>query len=122
MKTFGSRETPRDVLFIEESLISRSSPQESAATGLGEVIAMTSAEALRPSVVHVTGPLIRILGDRFPANVKVAILDTLGLLLEKVGIMLKPFLPQLQTTFVKVNKTSSLSTFPISHLYCGFSV
>lgn len=58
--------------------------KEQAATLLGEVIKLTSAAALKPSVVHITGPLIRILGDRFNWTVKEAILDTLGLLLEKV--------------------------------------
>ena len=38
--------------------------KELAATGLGEVIKLTSPEALKPSVVNITGPLIRILGDR----------------------------------------------------------
>jgi len=75
--------------------------KEQAAKGLGEVISLTSAAALRPFVVNITGPLIRILGDRFTWNVKVAVLETLGLLLGKVGAMLKPFLPQLQTTFIK---------------------
>lgn len=75
--------------------------KEQAAKGLGEVISLTSATALRPFVVNITGPLIRILGDRFTWNVKVAVLQTLGLLLGKVGAMLKPFLPQLQTTFIK---------------------
>ena len=51
---------------------------------VGEVIKQTSAEALKPSVVNITGPLIRILGDRFSFNVKVAVLETLGLLLGKV--------------------------------------
>jgi hypothetical protein len=51
---------------------------------LGEVIRLTSAEALQPSVVHITGPLIRILGDRFNWNVKAAVLETLALLLAKV--------------------------------------
>lgn len=51
---------------------------------LGEVIKLTSAAALQPSVVHVTGPLIRILGDRFNASVKAAVLDTLAALLAKV--------------------------------------
>lgn len=68
---------------------------------MGEVIKVTSAPALQPSVVAITGPLIRILGDRFSANVKTAVLETLASLLAKVGIMLKQFLPQLQTTFVK---------------------
>jgi len=75
--------------------------KEMAANGLGEVIKLTSPEALKPSVVNITGPLIRILGDRFSWNVNVAVLETLGLLLGKVGLMLKPFLPQLQTTFLK---------------------
>ena len=48
------------------------------------MIKKTSAEALKPSVVNITGPLIRILGDRFSFNVKVAVLETLGLLLGKV--------------------------------------
>ena len=75
--------------------------KEQAAQGLGELIKLTSPEALKPSVVAITGPLIRILGDRFSAGVKVAVLETLALLLAKVGALLKPFLPQLQTTFVK---------------------
>ena len=59
--------------------------KEAAALGLREVIALTSSEALKPSVVNITGPLIRILGDRFMWNVKVAVLETLTLLLSKVS-------------------------------------
>ena len=47
------------------------------------------------------GPLIRIIGDRFAWQVKAAILHTLGLLIGKAGPGLKPFVPQLQTTFLK---------------------
>ena len=43
----------------------------------------------------------RIVGDRFPAPVKTAILHTLGLLIAKAGQHLKQFLPPLQTAFVK---------------------
>ncbi|KAM8961528.1 stalled ribosome sensor GCN1 isoform 1-T1 [Pelodytes ibericus] len=81
--------------------------KEEAAKALGLVIKLTSAEALKPSVVNITGPLIRILGDRFSWSVKVALLETLGLLLGKVGIALKPFLPQLQTTFTKALQDSN---------------
>ncbi|XP_051887942.1 eIF-2-alpha kinase activator GCN1 [Pristis pectinata] len=87
---------------LREGILTGSPEQkEEAAKALGLVIKLTSAEALKPSVVNITGPLIRILGDRFSWNVKVALLDTLSLLLSKVGIALKPFLPQLQTTFTK---------------------
>ncbi|XP_071537961.1 stalled ribosome sensor GCN1 [Panulirus ornatus] len=88
-------------IFREAVLNGEPELKEAASNGLTEVIRLTSSEALKPSVVHVTGPLIRILGDRFAWNVKVAVLDTLALLLAKTGVMLKPFLPQLQTTFVK---------------------
>ena len=65
--------------------------KEQAANGLGEVISLTSAAALRPFVVNITGPLIRILGDRFSWNVKVAVLQTLGLLLGKVCTLFTEF-------------------------------
>ncbi|TYZ62730.1 hypothetical protein PybrP1_001423 [[Pythium] brassicae (nom. inval.)] len=75
--------------------------RQSAATGLGELVLLSSAAALRPYLIKLTGPLIRIAGDRFPGHVKAAILNTLEVLLGKGGVALKPFLPQLQTTFVK---------------------
>lgn len=88
-------------VFREAILNGMPDEKENASQGLGEVIALTSAASLQPSVVHITGPLIRILGDRFNAAVKAAVLETLAILLFKVGIMLKQFLPQLQTTFLK---------------------
>lgn len=93
--------TPLLPVFREAILNGLPEEKENAAQGLGEVIQLTSAASLQPSVVHITGPLIRILGDRFNAGVKAAVLETLAILLNKVGIMLKQFLPQLQTTFLK---------------------
>ena len=75
--------------------------REQSASALGEAVGVTSAAALKPFVIQITGPLIRIVGDRFPWQVKAAILQTLTLLIAKGSILLKPFVPQLQTTFVK---------------------
>uniref|UniRef100_A0AAY4DUK3 TOG domain-containing protein n=1 Tax=Denticeps clupeoides TaxID=299321 RepID=A0AAY4DUK3_9TELE len=93
---------------LREGVLTGSPEQkEEAARTLGGVIKLTSPEALKLSVINITGPLIRILGDRFAASVKTALLETLTLLLAKVGIALKPFLPQLQTTFLKALQDSS---------------
>ncbi|CAG7827579.1 unnamed protein product [Allacma fusca] len=88
-------------IFREALLNGGAELKEQAAIGMGELISLSSAEALKPSVVHITGPLIRILGDRYGPNVKTAVLDTLTLLLAKIGSHLRAFLPQLQTTFLK---------------------
>ncbi|EDW83946.2 uncharacterized protein Dwil_GK13410 [Drosophila willistoni] len=93
--------TPLLPVFREAILNGLPEEKENAAQGLGEVIFLTSAQSLQPSVVHITGPLIRILGDRFNSGVKAAVLETLAILLHKVGVILKQFLPQLQTTFLK---------------------
>jgi len=113
--------TPILPIFREAILNGAPEVKEQAAQGLGEVIKLTSAQALQPSVVHITGPLIRIVGDRFNWTVKAAVLETLALLLAKVGVMLKQFLPQLQTTFVKAlndpNRTVRLKAAnALSHL------
>ena len=71
---------------LREGVLTGSPEQkEEAAKGLGLVIRLTSADALRPSVVSITGPLIRILGDRFNWTVKAALLETLSLLLGKAS-------------------------------------
>ncbi|RLN71944.1 hypothetical protein BBJ28_00007501, partial [Nothophytophthora sp. Chile5] len=82
--------------------------RQSAAAGLGELVELSSGPALRPYLIKLTGPLIRIAGDRFPGHVKAAILQTLETILAKGGVALKPFLPQLQTTFVKALNDSAV--------------
>ena len=71
-------------IFREGILNGSQDIKEQAAVALGELIHLTSAEALKPSVVNITGPLIRILGDRFVYTVKTAVLETLTILLAKV--------------------------------------
>jgi hypothetical protein len=52
--------------------------REASALGMGDLIELTTPQALGPFVIKITGPLIRIIGDRFPPKVKLAILRTLS--------------------------------------------
>lgn len=92
---------PFVALLLHALLNGSANIRESAADGLTEVLASTDAVALKPYLIKVTGPLIRVLGDRYPSEVKAAILRALSVLLDKGGAGLKAFAPQLQTTFVK---------------------
>ncbi|KAL7522340.1 hypothetical protein ACHAWX_007024 [Stephanocyclus meneghinianus] len=76
--------------------------REIAAAGLGELISITADKFLAgPFLIKLTGPLLRIVGDRNPSAVKIAIIKTQGLILQKGGPALRAFVPQFQTTFVK---------------------
>ena len=81
--------------------------KEATAQCLQEVIVMTSPTALKPSVIGLAGPLIRVLGDRYGPMVKCPLLQTLELLLDRNGPALKAFLPQLQTTFLTASHDES---------------
>ena len=73
--------------------------RESAAEGLREATLSTTAAAVKPHVIPITGPLIRVLGDKHPGSVKSAVLGALAAMIDVGGAALKPFVPQLQTTF-----------------------
>ncbi|KAG7021005.1 Protein ILITYHIA [Cucurbita argyrosperma subsp. argyrosperma] len=88
-------------IFLQGLISGSAETREQAALGLGELIEVTSEKVLKEFVIQITGPLIRIIGDRFPWQVKSAILSTLSIIIRKGGMALKPFLPQLQTTFIK---------------------
>jgi len=47
--------------------------REVSAEGLGELVGLTSEEGLKPFVVTITGPLIRIIGDRWGRGSKVGV-------------------------------------------------
>lgn len=71
-------------IFREAILNGDNDEKELATQTLGEVIRVTSSQALQQNVIAITGPLIRILGDRFTPNIKMAVLETLSVLLAKV--------------------------------------
>jgi HEAT repeat protein len=90
------------LVFYQHGLLNGTSAQrEMAASGIGDLVEYTSPQELKPFLIKMTGPLIRVVGDKFPGAVKAAILQSLRLLLEKGGASQKPFVPQLQKSFVK---------------------
>lgn len=94
-------------IFLQGLVSGSAEVREQAAMGLGELIEVTGEKSLKEFVIPITGPLIRIIGDRFPWQVKSAILSTLSIMIKKGGMSLKPFLPQLQTTFIKCLQDST---------------
>jgi len=93
--------------FLQHGL-QRSRDQRHAAAKLyGDLVSLTDKDSLKPFLIKITGPLIRGVGDRLQSNVKVAILHALSLILDKGGVKLKPFMPQLQTTFMKAIASDS---------------
>ncbi|GAA6058506.1 hypothetical protein JCM10212_006945 [Sporobolomyces blumeae] len=88
-------------ILLQGLLAGTAEQREQAAYGLGDLVERTSPEAFKAYCIQTVGPLIRVIGDRFPAPVKSAILSTLTILLTRVPQFVKPFFPQLQRTFVK---------------------
>lgn len=75
--------------------------KEEAALGIADIIDKTPAENLRPFSTSITGPLIRVIGEKVASDIKAAILVALNNLLLKIPQFLRPFIPQLQRTFVR---------------------
>eukprot|EP00002_Diphylleia_rotans_P033723 TRINITY_DN719_c0_g2_i1.p1 TRINITY_DN719_c0_g2~~TRINITY_DN719_c0_g2_i1.p1 ORF type:complete len:2625 (-),score=670.03 TRINITY_DN719_c0_g2_i1:1508-9382(-) len=88
-------------IFLHGLMNGSTEQREQAALCIYDIIDLSNTEVLKPFTIQITGPLIRIIGDRFPWQVKAAILLALRILLVKGSATLKPFIPQLQTTFVK---------------------
>lgn len=76
--------------------------REQAALAIGELVQRTTETAIKPYIIQLTGPLIRVIsGQSIAPQIKGAILSTLTVLLEEVPQLVRPFHPQLTRTFVK---------------------
>lgn len=83
--------------------------RENAAYAIGDLVTRTEETALKPYVVQLTGPLIRVAAQAtaYPPGVKSAILSALATMLDTIPAFVKPFFPQLQRTFVKATSDPS---------------
>lgn len=99
--------TPLLSIFLAGFLNGDSELREEASEGIALLLQMTEAQYLKPFVIHIAGQLIRIAGEKVSNEVKSLTIKNLDILLRKVAPMMKPFMPQLQRTFVKALVDSS---------------
>ncbi|VDQ00709.1 unnamed protein product [Trichobilharzia regenti] len=88
-------------LYAECTLRGRPAVKEPAAQGLSECIIYANGIALQGCVIKVIGPLIRLLGERQTNVVRVAVVQSLTSLVNKCPQSVRPFVTQLQATFLK---------------------
>lgn len=87
-------------IFLQGLMNGTAEQRLQAASGISDMIDKSAAESLKPFVTQLTGPLIRVVGER-AVEVRIAIVHALNQLLDKIPTLLRPFLPQLQRTFTK---------------------
>lgn len=88
-------------IFLHGLMYGSNDEREDSALGIADVVSKTPAAGLKPFVSTITGPLIRVVGERFNSDIKAAILFALNILFAKIPQFLRPFIPQLQRTFIK---------------------
>ncbi|QLL32732.1 hypothetical protein HG536_0D02540 [Torulaspora globosa] len=103
LPAFAQPKGPSCVLpiFLHGLMYGSNDEREDSALGIADVVSKTPAANLKPYVSTITGPLIRVVGERFNSDIKAAILFALNILFAKIPQFLRPFIPQLQRTFIK---------------------
>lgn len=97
-------------IFLHGLMYGSIDQREVSALAIADIVSKTPAVQLKPLVTVIAGPLIRVIGERFPSDVKAAILYALDMTFEKVPQFLRPFIPQLQRTFIKSLSDASNET------------
>jgi len=103
LEAFALPRGPNCVLpiFLHGLMYGSNDEREASALAIADIVSKTPAANLKPFVSVITGPLIRVVGERFSSDIKAAILFALNILFVKIPQFLRPFIPQLQRTFVK---------------------
>ncbi|SGZ39210.1 related to Translational activator GCN1 [Hanseniaspora guilliermondii] len=103
IKGFKLPKGPASILpiFLQGLMYGSNDQRQLSAIGLTSLISKTPSTNLKMYVTQIVGPLIRVVGERFNADIKAAILSALNVLFIKVPMFLRPFVPQLQRTYVR---------------------
>lgn len=88
-------------IFLHGLMYGNNEQKELSSLSIADIIDKTPATILKPFATIITGPLIRVIGEKVTSDIKVGILIALTNLLKKIPQFLRPFIPQLQRTFVR---------------------
>ncbi|MGI4815339.1 MAG: hypothetical protein ACRYGG_18675 [Janthinobacterium lividum] len=88
-------------VFLHGLMYGSADQKEASAWAIADIISKTPALNLKLFATSMTGPLIRVIGEKVASDIKAAILVALNGLLTKIPQFLRPFIPQLQRTFVR---------------------
>ncbi|SPO30832.1 related to translation activator GCN1 [Ustilago trichophora] len=102
--------SPLVPVFLAGLMNGTADQRQNGALGLSDIVERTSAEAIKPFVTSMIGPLIRLCGDRHPPPVKAAILTSLDTMVRRIPALVRPFYPQLQRSYQKAVSDASSAT------------
>jgi hypothetical protein len=88
-------------IFVSGMRVGSMERRELCATFIGEMLVLTPQKVLQKSVMKCIGPMIRMMSERLPENVKAAVFGVIGVAMGPGGPFLRAMIPQLQTTFVR---------------------
>ncbi|PWY99964.1 ARM repeat-containing protein [Testicularia cyperi] len=97
-------------VFLAGLMNGNAEQRQNGALGLSDIVERTSADAIKPFVTSMIGPLIRLCGDRHPPPVKAAILTSLDTMVRRIPLLVRPFYPQLQRSYQKAVADASSNT------------
>ncbi|CBQ69258.1 related to translation activator GCN1 [Sporisorium reilianum SRZ2] len=102
--------SPLVPVFLAGLMNGTADQRQNGALGLSDIVERTSAEAIKPFVTSMIGPLIRLCGDRHAPPVKAAILTSLDTMVRRIPALVRPFYPQLQRSYQKAVSDASSAT------------
>lgn len=100
---FALPKGPNSILpiFLHGLMYGTPEQRELSALAIADVIEKTPADNLKTLATVISGPMIRVIGEKVATSIKSAILVALNNLLNKIPQFLRAFIPQLQRTFVR---------------------
>ena len=96
-------------IFTNCLLTGKTGVRTDASFNIGAIARFTPIDNYSHHAIKMSGALIRIVNDKFDDNLKILIFRALRRIFEKAGVLMKPMLAPLKTTFTKYSKNEELA-------------